>query len=81
MRALFHMRPPTDAELRVREVCGFCCLRWCVDCGRATPEATPGGAYAPRMTRLLRIGSDSRATVYKPHQQNDVDGLNHDDEQ
>lgn len=77
MRALFHMRPPAGTEPRVREVCGFCCLRWCVDGGRATP----GGAYAPRVTLLLRIGSDSRATVYRPHQQNDVDGLKHDDEQ
>lgn len=81
MRALFHLRPPAGAELRVREVCGFCCLRWCVDCGRATPEATPGGAYAPRVTFLLGIGSGSRAMVYKPHQQNDVDGLKYNDEQ
>lgn len=40
-----------------------------------------GRCYALRVTLLLRIGSGSRAMVYKPHQQNDVDGLKHDDEQ
>lgn len=80
MRALFHMRPPAGAELRVREVCGYVpalvCRWW-----ENGPEAALGDAYAPRVTLLLRIGSDSRATVYRPHQQTDVDGLKHDDEQ
>lgn len=80
MRALFYMRPAAGAESRMCAVCGFCCLRRCVDCGRAGPEATLGGASGPRVTLLLRIRCDSCATVYKPHQQNDVNGLKHDDQ-
>ena len=80
MRALFHLRPAAGAELRVREACGLCCLRWCVDGGRAAHRQRWGYLYAPHVTLLLRIGSGSRAMVYKPHQQNDVDGLKYDDE-
>ena len=42
---------------------------------------TLGGAYALRVTLLLRIGSIIALTVYRPHQQTDVDGLKYDDEQ
>lgn len=56
----------------------------CVDARRlreSGPEATLGGAYALRVTLLLRIGSIIALTVYRPHQQTDVDGLKYDDEQ
>lgn len=80
-RALSHRRPAAGTEARVREACGFCCLRWCVDGRRAAQRRRWGYLYAPRVTLLLRIRSDSCAMVYKPHQQNDVNSLKHDDEQ
>ena len=42
---------------------------------------TLGGTYALRVTLLLRIGSIIALTVYRSHQQTDVDGLKYDDEQ
>ncbi len=80
MRALFHLRP-TQAQSRTLRLCAALCLRWCVDGGRADQRRRRVYLYAPHVTLLLRIGSGSRAMVYKPHQQNDVDGLKHDDEQ
>ena len=80
MRALSHMRPPAGAELRVRGVCGLCCLCWCVDGGRAAQWRCWGYLYAPRVTLLLCIRSDSRATVYRLHQQTNVSGMNRNDE-
>lgn len=59
----------------------LCAYVRCVDCGRADQRRRRVYLYAPHVTLLLRIRSDSRATVYKPHQQNDVDSLKHDDEQ
>ena len=59
----------------------LCAYVRCVDCGRADQRRRRVYLYAPHVTLLLRIRSDSCATVYKPHQQNDVDGLKHDDEQ
>lgn len=56
----------------------------CVDARRlreSGPGVTLGDAYALRVTLLLRIGSIIALTVYRPHQQTDVDGLKHDDEQ
>lgn len=80
MRALFHLRPQAGTEPHISEVCGsvpaLVCRWW-----ESGSGVTLGDAYALRVTLLLRIGSDSCATVYKPHQQNDVDGLKHDDEQ
>lgn len=80
MRALFHLRPQAGAEPHINEVCGsapaLVCRWW-----ESGPGVTLGDAYALRVTLLLCIGSGSRAMVYKPHQQNDVDGLKHDDEQ
>lgn len=57
------------------DACQWC--RW----WKSGPGVTLEGAYALRVTLLLRIGSDSRAMMYKPHQQNDVGDLKHDDEQ
>lgn len=80
MRVLFQMRPHAGTEPHTSLMCGsvpaLVCRWW-----ESGPGVTLGGSYALRVTLLLRIGSDSCATVYKPHQQNDVDGLKHDDEQ
>ena len=80
MRALFHLRPATGADRTLR-LCAVCAYVRCVDCGRADQRRRRVYLYAPHVTLLLRIGSGSRAMVYKPHQQNDVDTLKHDDEQ
>lgn len=80
MRALFQMRPQAGTEPHINEVCGsvpaLVCRWW-----ESGPGVTLGDAYALRVTLLLRIGSIIALTVYKPHQQNDVDTLKHDDEQ
>lgn len=80
MRVLFQMRPQAGTEPHISEVCGsvpalVCRLR------ESGPGVTLGDAYALRVTLLLRIGSIIALTVYKPHQQNDVNSLKHDDEQ
>ena len=81
MRALFYMRPAEGAEPHTSLMCGLCAYVRCVDCGRADQRRRRVYLYAPHVTLLLRIGSGSRAMVYKPHQQNDVDTLKHDDKQ
>ena len=80
MRALFHLRPATGAEPHTSLMCGLRLRpvrRW----WESGPGVTLGDSYALRVTLLLRIRSGSRATVYRPHQQNDVNSLKHDDEQ
>ena len=80
MRVLFHLRPAAGAEPHTSLMCALRLRpvrRW----RESGPGVTLGGSYALRVTLLLRIRSDSCATVYKPHQQNDVDSLKHDDEQ
>ena len=81
MRALFHLRPATGAEPHINEVCGSAPTSGASMAGRADQRRRRVYLYAPHVTLLLRIGSGSRAMVYKPHQQNDVDSLKHDDEQ
>ena len=80
MRVLFQMRPQAGTEPHISEVCGsvpaLVCRWW-----ESGPGVTLGDSYALRVTLLLRIRSGSRATVYRPHQQNDVNSLKHDDEQ
>lgn len=81
MRALFHLRPATGAEPHISEVCGSAPTSGASIAGERTRGDAGCYLYAPHVTLLLRIGSGSRAMVYKPHQQNDVDTLKHDDEQ
>ena len=80
MRVLFQMRPQAGTEPHISEVCGsvpaLVCRWW-----ESGPGVTLGDAYALRVTLLLRIGSIIALTVYRPHQQNDVNSLKHDDEQ
>lgn len=80
MRALFHLRPATGADRTLR-LCAALRLRPVRRWWESGPGVTLGDSYALRVTLLLRIRSGSRATVYKPHQQNDVNSLKHDDEQ
>lgn len=80
MRALFQMRPQAGTEPHTSLMCGLR-LRPVRRLRESGPGVTLGDAYALRVTLLLRIGSIIALTVYKPHQQNDVDGLKHDDEQ
>ena len=62
-------------------MCGSVPALMRVDYGESGPGVTLGGAYALRVTLLLRIGSIIALTVYRSHQQTDVDGLKYDDEQ
>ena len=80
MRALSHMRPPAGTESRMCEACGLCCLRRVSIVGERL-KGDAGGNCTRRAWLLPCIGSISRATVYRHHQQNDVYGLKHDDEQ
>lgn len=78
MRALFHMRPAAGAEPHTSLMCGLAPTS-----GASIAGERPRG-NAERFLRAARDSLtayqvDSCATVYKLHQQNDVNGLKHDD--